>query len=594
MATQIQFRRGTETQWFNGNPILAQGEIGVELDTSRFKIGNGIDNWNDLPYATGIQGEKGDTGDTGAPGVDGDGTAFYGVIGTQTPQEVTISTSGTYVDVDITGTFETDLAYGLVASTSVDFGIKNDTGATQLLVVIGSADVSIANNKTAGLRLAVNGVSLPETTCQATTGTAGFAKLMSHWLIELEDGDEVSLAGANITDTTNITFERAKIVAFTPGRQGIQGEPGEQGIQGEPGEIPDDSNYAKLDTANTFTSNQVVNNDTPGSPALLLKAEATQTANVLEVKDSSNTNRLTVNKDGYTTTNNLQTDGGIRVGSAPTYSTNQRWVSIGNASSVPSTVSNGAILYVEDGVAKIRQPDNTIVVLQNPPANIQDLLNVDTAGVEDGYVLTFDNDTSTWIAAPATGGGGGGATQLNDLTDVDIDFLESGDILIYDDFLGKWINGAPQTGGDLPQPSFIEAPIVDFENNIFNIENNANLKTVIDIGLQFYSIFFFESSHPIRFRVYTTLAGRDADENRSILTPAPENVGCVLDVITTAELLSLDILPQASGWIRNSTDIYDLPVTVTNLSGSTASITVNIGYIQTAADIFEEESGIES
>lgn len=50
MAQRIQFRRGNSTQWTSSNPILAEGEMGVELDTSLFKIGNGVDNWNDLYY----------------------------------------------------------------------------------------------------------------------------------------------------------------------------------------------------------------------------------------------------------------------------------------------------------------------------------------------------------------------------------------------------------------------------------------------------------------------------------------------------------------------------------------------------------------
>jgi hypothetical protein len=43
--------------------------MGVETDTLKVKIGDGSDNWVDLPYFT--QGLKGDTGDTGATGATG-------------------------------------------------------------------------------------------------------------------------------------------------------------------------------------------------------------------------------------------------------------------------------------------------------------------------------------------------------------------------------------------------------------------------------------------------------------------------------------------------------------------------------------------
>ena len=48
MAIKIQLRRGSSTDWTNNNPTLAAGEIGIETDTLKFKIGNGS-RWNDIP-----------------------------------------------------------------------------------------------------------------------------------------------------------------------------------------------------------------------------------------------------------------------------------------------------------------------------------------------------------------------------------------------------------------------------------------------------------------------------------------------------------------------------------------------------------------
>ena len=42
MPTHIQLRRGSALDWYNANPILAEGEVCVELDTEKFKIGNGV------------------------------------------------------------------------------------------------------------------------------------------------------------------------------------------------------------------------------------------------------------------------------------------------------------------------------------------------------------------------------------------------------------------------------------------------------------------------------------------------------------------------------------------------------------------------
>lgn len=46
----MQQRRGTATQWTTANPVLAAGEIGFEIDTYKFKIGDGVNQWGDLDY----------------------------------------------------------------------------------------------------------------------------------------------------------------------------------------------------------------------------------------------------------------------------------------------------------------------------------------------------------------------------------------------------------------------------------------------------------------------------------------------------------------------------------------------------------------
>lgn len=53
MVIRVKTRRETPRDWAEINPVLADGEIGVEKedsDTIRFKIGNGTDRWTRLPY----------------------------------------------------------------------------------------------------------------------------------------------------------------------------------------------------------------------------------------------------------------------------------------------------------------------------------------------------------------------------------------------------------------------------------------------------------------------------------------------------------------------------------------------------------------
>ena len=50
MTTRMQQRRGTAAEWQSANTLLAEGEIGYETDTNKFKIGDGSTAWNSLGY----------------------------------------------------------------------------------------------------------------------------------------------------------------------------------------------------------------------------------------------------------------------------------------------------------------------------------------------------------------------------------------------------------------------------------------------------------------------------------------------------------------------------------------------------------------
>lgn len=47
---RIQLRNDTAANWEIANPILLSGELGFEKDTYKYKIGDGIKNWDTLPY----------------------------------------------------------------------------------------------------------------------------------------------------------------------------------------------------------------------------------------------------------------------------------------------------------------------------------------------------------------------------------------------------------------------------------------------------------------------------------------------------------------------------------------------------------------
>jgi hypothetical protein len=76
MPVQIQLRRGTAAAWLSADPILAEGEIGTETDTGKWKVGDGVTHWSSLPYAYGADGNAVLYGSV-APTTEGANGNFY-------------------------------------------------------------------------------------------------------------------------------------------------------------------------------------------------------------------------------------------------------------------------------------------------------------------------------------------------------------------------------------------------------------------------------------------------------------------------------------------------------------------------------------
>lgn len=142
-------------------------------------------------------------------------TKYYGQIYSQTPQILNIVTQGVYVPFGITGIFDTSKSNGTAISTTETFGIKNTSGKTKLFQVIATTDVELGSNKTAAFRLGINGTSLPETTCVSQTGNHNLAKLMTQWIVELQDGDDLTLHVANLSNNDDIQVDRSKVVIIS-------------------------------------------------------------------------------------------------------------------------------------------------------------------------------------------------------------------------------------------------------------------------------------------------------------------------------------------------------------------------------------------
>jgi hypothetical protein len=108
--------------------VLANGEPGFETDTLKLKIGNGLLDWNHLPYldSTSLGGPTGHTGNTGYTGYTGDTgpTGYTGYTGDTGPTGYTGYTGPTGTTLFFYGTW---IASSYSANTVVVSPLDNNT-----------------------------------------------------------------------------------------------------------------------------------------------------------------------------------------------------------------------------------------------------------------------------------------------------------------------------------------------------------------------------------------------------------------------------------------------------------------------------------
>ena len=215
MSTKIQFRRDTAANWTANNPILSEGEMGLETDTGKFKVGNGTDVWTALVHSSGaqgiqgiqgeqgiqgvqgiqgdtglqgIQGIKGDTGDQGIQGIQGD-VGPQGIQGI--PGEVTLYDVQTLTNKTLTGYTET--VYTL---SGTDIAVANGTIQTKTLSENTTFTESLADGQSVilGITAGAYSVTWPSVTWTKVGGSGVAPTLTSsgvNWVILWQVGGVV-------------------------------------------------------------------------------------------------------------------------------------------------------------------------------------------------------------------------------------------------------------------------------------------------------------------------------------------------------------------------------------------------------------------
>ena len=242
-------------------------------------------------------------------------------------------------------------------------------------------------------------------------------------------------------------------------------------------------------------------------------------------------------------------------------------------------------------------------------SNIDELSNVNTAGVSTGDVLKYDG--TTWVAGTDNAGAGGGgialtdlsvtsnaasgngsltynstngvftftpadtgsagATDLDGLSDVTITTPSTGQVLKYNGT--TWINDVDATGGGSGLQSRTTAAQATSAGHA-----DATAESITIAAGKTYALHKIQTSAAAWVTVYTSQAARTADASRPETTDPLPGAGVVAEVITS-DGATVALSPGIIGYNDESTPAAEAYLKVVNKSGSTQPITVTLYFV---------------
>jgi hypothetical protein len=111
-----------------------------------------------------------------------------------------------------------------------------------------------------------------------------------------------------------------------------------------------------------------------------------------------------------------------------------------------------------------------------------------------------------------------------------------------------------------------------------SLANNAAATGTVTVAAG-YRLMQIQTDKAARVRIYTSTAKRDADVSRAVGTDPTGDHGLLLEWVSTASVLGADLSPLVDGFTADGS--ASVPYTVTNLSGSTGTVTTTLMWVRT-------------
>ena len=243
MANRIQLRRDTQANWNRVNPILEDGEPGLDITQNKIKYGDGSSTWTELAYASGES-----TSSSGNTLVNGEYVVSLGADGElSTPGNVRLAPGGRFINDGTIGSTASHWINYPDSTTNWFIRIYEDEGAN-LKARLGLENLSDITIETTG-NIAGMGGDGPD--YKWTFGGGGTLTL---------PGDIVFAGGGYIEDSE--AFFVATDGGFQIQTNKTAGQKtwdfGDDGTLATPGNVTIGSGYGNISMVHTISANNFV------------------------------------------------------------------------------------------------------------------------------------------------------------------------------------------------------------------------------------------------------------------------------------------------------------------------------------------------
>lgn len=607
MAVQILFRRGSSTDWTNANPVLGAGEPGVETNTGKIKVGDGTTAWTALPYAAGLESlrlqDLADvastapttgqalvwSGTTWAPatvsgGGGSDGNTTYSVFASAATGGANITLAGSDSSLD-----NLKLAEGAnvtIVQTDVDTITISSTGTSGASDLNGLSDVVIDGTPNDGDVLKYNAsTSLWSSSPEAATSIVNDVVPLLGGDLDVNGFSLISKLGGHITlapggaGTVRVADKPLDLVRNTSNTTGQ--------LLITASNTQNQTGIAFRRTRGTYETPTIVNtNDVLGritftgydgaaySTGAYISSEVTNTPASTDVRSNLNFYIKTGAGAGFTgVTNVAKIDStGVKTNAVSALTTNSNLTLSGNGTGTVVLPAGTTIGGVVAGSISINGTVANEAALPGQPV---------AAGT--AYIVLSPSPTHLWASTgsawvdlgtfqgPAgdngTNGTNGQGVPTGGTTGQILSKIDG------TDYNTTWVNAPTGGGGAMTRST---------ASNTTGVLADGASGDLTITGFKSYALLKMFVDQAAWVRVYTDVASQGADSSRAEgVDPAPGS-GVIAEIITTGADTIL-ISPAAIGFNNELTPTTDIPVTVTNKSGVSTTVTVSLTLLQLEA-----------